>query len=194
MAETEIIQRLRLRLSPKRLMHSIGAADAASKLAEIYAADIVKCRLASLLHDCAKEIPADELILYAAKYGLRLDDVSIKETVLLHGPLGAKFAEYEYGIEDKEILNAIDCHTTGKENMTLIEKIVYLADLIERGRNFEEVEAIRNLSNENIDKALLFALNRTITKLVINGRLIHQRTVEARNYLLVELAAKKSTD
>ena len=97
----------------------------------------------------------------------------------------AKYLKYEFGINDKDIINAIKYHTTGKEDMDIIEKIIYIADLIEEDRDFPGVEELRDLVyNKELDKALLISFNNTIKFVIENNQLIHNRTVDARNYLI----------
>ncbi len=99
--------------------------------------------------------------------------------------IGSYIAKYEFGINDKDIINAIKYHTTGKEDMNLIEKIIYIADLIEEDRDFPGVEVLRDLVyNKQLDKALLISFNNTIKLVIDNNQLIHNRTVNARNYLI----------
>ncbi|WP_237722304.1 bis(5'-nucleosyl)-tetraphosphatase (symmetrical) YqeK [Keratinibaculum paraultunense] len=96
-----------------------------------------------------------------------------------------KIAIKEYKVTNKNVLNAIRYHTTGRENMSLLEKIVYVADIIEPGRKFEGVDTIRQLAYEDIDKCLLYALDRTIVFVISKGKLIHLDTIKARNQLII---------
>lgn len=98
--------------------------------------------------------------------------------------IGSYIAKYEFGINDKDIINAIKYHTTGKEDMNLIEKIIYIADLIEEDRDFPGVEVLRDLVyNKQLDKALLISFNNTIKLVIDNNQLIHNRTVNAETTL-----------
>jgi len=189
-----IISEIQKKLSSKRFEHSMSSMKTASDLADFYNLDKRKAQIAALLHDCAKEIPKNEILKFALKYSIPLDDITEKETVLLHGPIGAKIAEFEYGILDKEILDAIDCHTTGKKDMTELDKIVYLADYIEPSRDFSDVEKLRFLTKEDLDKAVRFALELTISELIKNGRLIHPRTIEARNSLVIKYNSEQTLE
>lgn len=184
MFENQLLERVEAQLSKERYFHSIAAMETAGELARIHGADIQKARIAALLHDCAREFSKEKMLMLSKKYNLDLDEVSLWEKVLIHGPLGAKIAYYEYKVHDNEILDAIECHTTAKKNMTKLDKIMYISDYIEPNRDFDGVEELRRLVLENLDSAVLFALNCTISELINAGRLIHPRTLEARNFML----------
>lgn len=186
MNELSLMERIKSELSEERYLHSIGAMESAARLALKNGVDITKARIAALLHDCAKELPLNDMLCKAHKYEVTIDEVSMRETVLIHGPLGAKIAEYEYCISDQEILDAIECHTTGKKNMTKLDKIIYISDYIEPNRDFEGVEELRKMAMEDLGAALRFALDFTISDLLSAGRLIHPRTLEARNYMIID--------
>lgn len=160
--------------------------DTALRLAEEYNCDIEKVKIASLLHDCAKFPDKLYLLKLANNFDIILDDVMRYNHELIHGPLGAKIAEKEYGIKDLEILDAIRFHTTGRENMTLLDKIIYVSDYIEPGRNFSGVEKVRDLAFKDLDKSILLAMNNTINFLVNQNSLIHLNTIKARNFLVYE--------
>lgn len=174
-------------IGEKRYYHSVRVMETAVRLAEIYNADVEKTKLAAILHDCAKITDKTNLLKRANDFDIILDACMEYNHELIHGPLGAKIAEEEYGIKDIEILDAIYYHTIGKENMNILDKIIYIADYIEPYRNFEGVEEIRKLAFEDIDKSLILAMERTIIFLIEKNKLIHPNTVKARNYLIVEL-------
>lgn len=122
----------------------------------------------------------------AERHYLNVDEITRREPQLLHGPVGAVVARTEYGIENKEILGAIKYHTTGRKNMSVLEKIIYLADFIEPGRSYPGVDKLRKMAFENLDDAMIQALTNTIRYISGIGGLIHERTVSARNYLILE--------
>lgn len=184
MKENEIIEKLKTMISERKMEHSLNVRDVAVKLAQHYGADIEKVRIAGILHDCAKGFQCDESLKRVKELGLELDKVTLKHHALLHAPLGAKIAQIEFGIEDDEILNAIKYHTTGNEDMTLIEKIVCLADYIEPGRSFKGLDIIRDLAFVDIDMALVRAFGATIIFVVSKNYILHPTTVIARNSLL----------
>lgn len=184
MYNMEIIKdKLRKMLSAPRLMHSIRVKEEAEKLAMIHNADIIKAGIAGLLHDCARDMTYEELLNRTGKSGIILDSVTIKSPKIIHAVVGPLIAKEEFDIHDTEVLDAIRYHTTGREQMRILEKIVFIADLIERERDFYGVEKIRRLSERDLDRAVLFALNQTIMYLIEENKLIHEDTLKARNYL-----------
>jgi len=179
-----IIDELTKRLSPKRLRHSIGVSQTAESLAVCFDCDKEKAKLAGLVHDLAREVPVNELLPRAQAFGIVVCDIERAEPILLHAPLAAKMAQAEFGIDDAEIMQAIILHTTGGLNMTLLDKIIYLADVIEPSRDFKGVDKIRKMARTDLDKALLLALDQSICHIVKRGGLIHPDTIVARNEIL----------
>jgi predicted HD superfamily hydrolase involved in NAD metabolism len=186
-----IKEELQSKLSQKRYRHSLGVADEAVRLALHYGADRDKAYLAGLVHDCAKEIPAEKAIaLLKEKYGMAPDCVAVKSPNVLHGPLGAFMAQSMFQIYDPEILDAVRYHTTGKANMSLLGKIIYIADYIEPGRSYPDVDKLRNLTYEDINRAILFGIDFTIESLVKKGMVIHPDTMHCRNDIVITLDRK----
>lgn len=184
---SEIKEYLKKTLSIKRYEHSLGTADEAKKLAKRYGADEYKAYLAGLVHDCAKEIDvASAAKMLKEKYGTDIDQVMLHMPGLLHGPLGACIAKECFEIDDAEVLTAIKYHTTGAANMTLLQKIIYIADYIEPGRDYKGVDKLRDTAYHDIDKAILEGINYTICKLIKNKQPIHLDTVSCRNTILME--------
>ena len=172
-------------LPQKRYKHSVNVANCATKLSEIYGYNKEKAYIAGIAHDCAKYLNKEEVKYYVDKYKIVLDELEKDNLALSHSIIGSYIAKYEFGINDEEIISAIRYHTTGKENMNLIEKIIYIADLIEEDRDFPGVEELRDLVyNKQIDKALFISFNNTIKFVIDNNQLIHNRTVSARNYII----------
>lgn len=166
-----------------RYNHSLRVIEIAIELAKIYGEDIEKTKTAALLHDCGKYLDKISLLKKANDFDIILDSVMEANIELIHGPLGSRIAEVEYGIDNKEILDAIYYHTTGRENMTLLDKIIYIADYIEPSRTFHGIEEIRRLAYVDIDKSILKALDTTILFLINKDKLIHRNTIGARNFL-----------
>lgn len=180
-------------LSERRYYHSLGVAETAVKLAEHYGADREKAYLAGLVHDCAKEIPAEESVkLLQEEYHITPDAMSLQMPRLLHGVLGSCIAQSRFGIYDPEVLDAIRYHTTGKAKLGLLSRIVYIADYIEPNRAYKDVEYLRELTFQNLDEALLFAVDFTIRDLVDKGKTIHPDTVHFRNDLLIQREAREA--
>lgn len=185
MIEQWIYDKLKKDIGIKRFNHSIGVMNTSMELARHYDYPMGKAKIAGLLHDCGKLQGEINLLKMAYDFDIILDNVMKVNKELIHSPLGAEIAKIEYDVEDEDILNAIRYHTTGRENMGLLEKIVYIADLIEPGRDFPGVEKIRELAYEDIDKSLLFAINNTLRFIIQKGNLIHLDTIKARNQLII---------
>ncbi len=184
---------LKTELKPERYLHSIGVMETAVELAKRFGADEHKAKIAGLLHDCAKNIDALRSYGICDLLGIELDDVVKKSYKLVHQYLGAELAKMRYGIDDEEILSAIRVHTTAKEEMSLLDKIIYLADFIEPNRDkdpFEGLDELRKLCKTDIDEAMLFALDISIKSIVERKMLLHMDTVLARNWFLSKKISK----
>lgn len=178
------MRRLKEYLCPKRFRHTIGVAKMAEKLAEHYQIDKEKAYLAGLLHDCAKNLPEDELRSLIKRSSFSVYEGELDNPQLLHSIAGSVIAKEVFGIEDKEILSAIRYHTIGKVDMTLLEKIIYLADLIEENRTFALVEKMRNLAFVNLDQALLLSIENNICYLKKNGQSVLKESYHIKESLL----------
>jgi predicted HD superfamily hydrolase involved in NAD metabolism len=131
-----------------------------------FGADIKKADMAGLLHDCAKYLTSTEKLDYAKEYGISVSEYERKNPELIHAKLGAYIAKDKYGIDDPEILSAITWHTTGKPDMTLLEKIIFIADFIEPGRfKAQNLDEIRALAFRDLDQCLLKILSDTVSYL-----------------------------
>ena len=177
-------------LSEKRYRHSIGVAEEAVRLAKHYGADEDKAYLAGLVHDCAKEIDAQEAVrLLREEYGIIPDAMKLHMPTLLHGPLGACIAQSRFDIYDTEILDAVRYHTTGKANMSLLSKIVYIADYIEPGRDqAPNLAWLRQLAFTDIDQAVCEILKQTLDYLRDQGGEIDPATEVTYSYYLQKCA------
>lgn len=189
-----IIERLSKMIDRYRLEHSLAVSRSAVELAARYGLDKEKAELAGLLHDSAKCLSYDESIRLCERYGYEPDSITKSSKALLHAPLGAFIAEDLFGVKDREVLAAIACHTTGKRNMTMLDKIICLADYIEEGRQYPGVDQIRSYAFSDLNKALMTALELSIVHVVEEGLLLHPITVEARNCLLMEIEQSKKFD
>lgn len=184
--EKDIEEKLKNKLNEGRFYHSIGVRDTAVKMAKIYNGDVEKAKIAGLVHDCGKNLSDEEILTIIKGKGYKADEIYYLNPNLLHGLAGAVIANEEFKIEDKEILTAVACHTTGKENMTLLEKIIYISDYIEPLRDFQGVENLREAAFSDIDKALYLCLNNTIEYVLKRDQILILDTIKARNYLLME--------
>lgn len=169
-------------LKHKRIPHVLGTEQEAIRLALRYGADVQKARVAALLHDCTKKLDMEEQLALCRQYGIRLDELEQRALKLLHAKTGAAIARDLFGVDD-EIYSAIYWHTTGHANMTLLEKIMYLADYIEPTRNFPGVNELRAACNKSLDKGLRMGLEMTIQEMHDRGNPVHSATLEADEYL-----------
>lgn len=172
-------------LKPKRFQHSLNVEKVGLKLCYIYGENKENCSIAAIVHDCAKYFTNEDLIENAKNYGIEIDEVQACTPELLHGPVGAKYARDKFGIYNEDILNAVTYHTTGRAKMSQLEKIIYLADLIEESRDFPEIKEIRRCSLNNLDEALILACNCTLNYILKSNSLIHPLTIEFRNSLIL---------
>ena len=170
-----------------RLVHSENTAKEAVRLAKLFGADEQKALIAGLLHDVAKSKVTGEQCRLASMYDVDIDAVEAKNPELIHGKLGAAMIQQQLQICDEDILSAVRWHTTGRANMTLLEKIIYLADLIEPCRNFDGIERIRAMAYHNIDRAMLLALEQVIGFVKSQGYPLHTKSVEAYHYFKEEI-------
>ena len=169
-------------LNHRRIPHVLGTEQEAIHLAERWGADVNKARRAALLHDCTKKLNLPEQLAVAERFHVPLDEMERREIKLLHAKTGAGIAEAVFGT-DGEMTNAIRWHTTGRGGMTLMEKIIYLADYIEPTRDFPGVEELRRRCYEDLDAGLLLGLEMTIREMEERNAPIHPKTLEARDAL-----------
>lgn len=177
----EYIKVIKERLSERRFNHSICVSVEARRLAEKYGADADKAELCGILHDITKESSAQEHFEIAEKYGVKFSDLELSAEKLWHAKTGAAYARYILNIDDDEIINAIKYHTTGKEDMTLLQEIVFLADFTSADRDYEDVDVMRALVGASKEMALSYALKYTINDLLHKDKAIHPDTFAAYN-------------
>ena len=180
---TKIRRKLIAELDKERYEHTLGVMYTAASMAMCHGADVEQALLAGLLHDCAKCIPGENKIKMCEKYHLNVSEVEREKPSLLHAKLGAFLAAKKYHIEDKEIINAIASHTTGHPHMTLLEKIIYIADYIEPGRpELANMEEVRHLAFRNIDECLYRILEDSLEYLNRLSKPIDPMTEKTYNY------------
>ena len=170
-------------LKPKRMPHVLGTEQEAIRLARRYGADETDARIAALLHDCTKKLDMEQQLALCRRYDIRLDELEQHALKLLHAKTGAAVAHDIFGVKDA-VYEAIRWHTTGKPDMTLLEKVIYLADYIEPNRDFPGVERLRRAIYDDLDKGLLMGLSDTIDEMERMGNPVHHDTLEARDFLL----------
>ncbi len=178
----EFFEIIKNRLNPKRLYHSICVAEKAKHLAEKYGSDVEKAYTAGLVHDIMKNQSAEEMLQLIEDDGQVLSDSEKAITVTLHSIAGEIYLRKNLNVTDEELLSAVRWHTTGKEDMSLFEKIIYVADLVSDDRDYPDVEEVRQLAEEDLDKTLLRGLSFTIEDNAKKHKLIHTDTVKAYNY------------
>jgi predicted HD superfamily hydrolase involved in NAD metabolism len=183
MVREEMIHSVRERMPAKRWEHVQGVMATAIVLAERFGADPIKADLAAIVHDVAKYWPILQLEQTVIEQDIQ-GDLLQYDRQLLHAHVGAYIAKAEYGITDIEILDAIRYHTSGREQMTLLDKVVCLADYMEPGRDFPGVDHIRKLAETSLDEALIAGFNSTISYLITQGKSIYPLTILARNSLI----------
>ncbi|MDX5476012.1 MAG: bis(5'-nucleosyl)-tetraphosphatase (symmetrical) YqeK [Bacillaceae bacterium] len=173
-------------LTEKRYIHTIGVMETSVKLAKKYGADEKKAETAAIFHDYAKFRPKEEMKQIIIDQNMPHDLLEHNDE-LWHAPVGAYLVEKEVGISDKEILDAIKWHTSGRINMSKLEKIVFLADYIEPGRDFPGVEEVRSMAEVDLNKAVAQSLRNTIKFLLERNQLVYPDTLHSYNYMVTEI-------
>ena len=177
------------KMSLKRFTHTLGVVEMAGKLADIYKADVEKCKLAALLHDICKEMDMEDIKNICKNNFLNeLLEEDLENNEILHGFAGAYYVNKEFGIEDSEVLNAIKYHTIGSKDMTLVEKIIYIADAIEYGRNYPSVTEIREGTFKDLNKGILMEIEYKEKYLESIGKKSHPNTSQLKENILTELS------
>ncbi|GLC88528.1 bis(5'-nucleosyl)-tetraphosphatase (symmetrical) YqeK [Lysinibacillus piscis] len=168
------------RMPEKRYIHTIGVMETAIDLAQRYGEDVKKAETVAILHDIAKyaDIAWMEQIVRDEELDARLIGWGSE---LLHGPVGAYIAESEFGITDEDMLNAIRFHTTGRVGMSRLEKILFVADMIEPNRQFDGVERLRKKAQKDLDKAVRACIRHTLAFLIDTKRPIYPVSLECYN-------------
>ncbi len=179
----EFLEILKTRLTPQRLYHSICVAEQAKHLAEKFGGDADKAYTAGLIHDIMRYEPLDQMLELIENDGQTLTESEKNITVTLHAIAGEVFLRKELNVTDSEILSAVRWHTTGKEDMSLLEKIIYVADLTSEDREYPDILEVRAMAEESLDKTCLRGLSFTIEDNAKKCRPIHIDTVKAYNYL-----------
>lgn len=181
----ELMQRVQMQMSERRFKHVLGVEEMAIALAAKYGASAEKASIAALTHDYAKERPDEEFKLIIERDGFDLELLDYSNAIW-HGIVGASIVQRELGISDVEILEAIRIHTTGAAKMSLLDKIIYVADYIEPGRDFPGVQEARELAMRDLDAAVAFETQQTLLHLVKQGKQIYPKTIETYNRWVVK--------
>ncbi len=172
-------------LKESRYRHSLGVEDMAVKLAGIWGADIEKAAFAGRYHDIAKNFDEERMDRCVRKYAL--PEELIGNNALAHSKVAAAILEYEFGVNDEDILNAVRYHTTGRSGMSLLEELIFVADAVEDNRTYNDLKYYQDLAANDIDRACLEILDYTVWSLESKGRKIHKDTTEARDWVLKKI-------
>lgn len=189
----ELEAALRAKIQGPRLEHIYRVRDTARELSRLYGASLDKTEAAALGHDYAKHMSREQLLAYGRSHNLIIDPLEEEQPQLLHGAVAAVMLREQGLVTDEETLNAIRWHTTGRVGMTTLEKVIWLADFIEPGRRFQGVDEIRALARKDLDRALLAALDSTITWVIKQGFLLHLNSVQTRNWLIKSIGSRRGT-
>lgn len=178
MNEENIKSILRTRLQEKRYIHSLNVMEMAVRLAKINNVNEEDAKFAGLLHDCAKNYLGEELIEYCLENNIEVDDIKRSSPGMLHAEVGADIAQKEFGANDN-IVQAIKNHTLANSVMSKLDKIIYVSDLIEEGRDLEGVDEIREIALSDLDKGYIESLKYCINNVKERGKDIHPQSMEA---------------
>ncbi|MEH7124065.1 bis(5'-nucleosyl)-tetraphosphatase (symmetrical) YqeK [Bacillus sp. JJ1773] len=178
------LQIVKKQLTDHRYHHTIGVMETALVLAEKYGANVKNAELAAIFHDYAKFRPKEEMQQIIIDEGMP-KELLLYNSELWHAPVGAFLVQNEVGIDDVEILDAIRYHTSGRINMTILEKVIYLADYIEPGRHFPGVDEVREIAKESLEKALIKSIQNTIFFLMKKEQPVFPATFNTYNDLIM---------
>lgn len=186
----EIKEEVKKALSEKRFLHSLGVAKRAEELAGIYGEDIDKARIIGIAHDIAKEMKKEAAICYVKENGIIFDEIEKQEPALWHSKIGADIAKKKFGFT-QDMAQAIVYHTTGNINMNTMDKIIYLADKTEEGRNYIDLEKAKKICDENLDEGMLYVAGVSIEYNIKKKSLIHLDTIHVINQIIMNRNKKK---
>lgn len=178
------------RLSEKRYQHTLNVKKMAVKLARRYGVQEEKAALAALLHDAAKEIPKEEMKALMAQYPQYAEGGESRPVPVWHGVCAAILARTEWGVTDEAVLSAIACHTAGKPGMTKLDKVVYLADMTSKERDWPGVNKLRKLEMKDLDAAMLAALKQTNDFVLSQGKPLDPMSKAAYDDILAQVEAR----
>ncbi len=190
--DAEYTAHLKDKLTEKRFVHSLNVAESSKELAKIYGYDEEIAYTAGLVHDCCKDTPAGLQLSYMLENGAELTEIEISTAKLYHAMCGSIYVKKEFGIENQDVINAVRYHTTGRKNMSLLEKIVFIADFISAERDYNGVEIMREKAVKSLDEAIVEGLGFTIKDLIDRGeRFVHPDTIDAYNEAMMNILKQK---
>lgn len=180
-------QELAKHLSGKRFNHCRNVAEEAVRLARRYGADPEKAQIAGLLHDIMKETPGAEQLKLLDSFGIMMSTAERSNPKLWHAISGAAFLEHELGISDAGILDAVRCHTSGRKDMTRLDKVLFVADYISADRDYPGVEEMRRAAKKSLEEAMLEGIAFTVGELMEQRAFVAPGSVDAYNDALALL-------
>ncbi len=183
----ELYNKVRERLSEKRFIHSEAVVKRAIEYAEIYNIDIETIKLVAIAHDIAKELTDEENDEYIKKYNIGLDEIEKINKSLIHAKIGAYLCKNEFGFTE-DMFNAVKYHTTGRPDMSILEKIIYLADATEENRKYCSSNYVEIIKRD-IDQGIIEISKWVINKLIENNVLIHLNSIKCYNYYNIKKSA-----
>lgn len=184
----KIRRRLKKYLDRPRYEHTLGVMYTAGSMAMCHNVDMDQAMTAGILHDCAKCIPDEKKLRLSSKYHLNISNAEYANPSLIHAKLGAFMAAHKYHIEDKEVIEAIACHTTGKPHMSMLDKIIYIADYIEPGRcEAPNLKKIRQLAYQDMDECLFLILSDSLAYLAKKDAVLDPMTKKTYEYYKLKL-------
>ena len=178
-----ITEMVKKRLSEKRFYHSQCVMERAKELAEKFGYDVETAEKVGIAHDIAKEIPSEEKLKYVEDNNIKIDEIEHENPSLLHAKIGADIAIKELGFT-KEMAQAIRAHTTGIQNMSLLDKILFIADRTSKEREFEDIDYLNTLLDEDINKAVLYIIDKKIVLQIEKKATMHTDSILARNWII----------
>ena len=184
MEQKKLYAFLKSYLSDKRIAHTVGVAETAKKLAERNNVNPEKAYLAGMLHDTARELTKEEMLAILKENNYDVEEEEFWGLELLHAPVSALLAREKLDVTDNEVLRAISLHTTGDANMSALDAIVYMADMIEPGRKYPGVEELREITMRDLSDGLLAGIKHTLNFLIAHEKRIHPKSITAYNWLL----------
>lgn len=191
MKKKDCMKAIKPMLSEKRVQHSVNVAQEAKKLAKKFGADPDKAEIAGLLHDILKDTPPDKQLKIISDSGIIMTDVELSAKKFWHAVGGAVYIRDQLGVDDPEILNAVRYHTTGRKNMSMLEKVIFVADFISKDREYPGVDELRHTARKNLDKAIVEGVAFTLRELLDRGEAVVPETLDTYNDAVRALARKK---
>ena len=177
-------------MSENRYNHCVNVSKEAVKLAKRYGGDEEKAAIAGILHDITKEMPKEEQLQIMLDSGIILDDIQKNAPKLWHGISGSVYIKKHFGIEDEDILNAICYHTTGRAGMSLLEKIIFVADFTSEERTYKGVATLRKKSRKSLEDAMLYGFKFTFSDLSSRELAIHPDELACYNEIVLNNPTK----